>query len=184
MYSGVGADPALWVAAVLFATAITVFALGVGRGGSIVARRPVGVASLITFAIAPWLLMVAISFVPGGPVPGIALFYLVRLVTFAIGLVAVIAILRARVLPPVWRQIPLWAFVVATLTEIAEAFRFFYGATTWYHEVVSLEIVFALPVVIPGVILVLGILAVVLGARIASGPATVAESERRPAGTV
>lgn len=98
----------------LSAIAIIVFAVGTREGGSVVARKPVGVIALILFAVWPYVTLVIWTVVPyetmaalPGP-PTIAL----SLVPVVAGLIGVVEIVRARAVPGGWRWLPALAYLV------------------------------------------------------------------------
>lgn len=107
---GDGAVVLQTIGRVLFSAAMIVFAIGGARGGSVVARKPLGMAALVVAAV--WPLVTAIPNVAtligfGGDVG-----YVVRMaIEIAVGLVAVIEIVRSGAVPGWPRWIPLVLFV-------------------------------------------------------------------------
>lgn len=166
---GLGSGVAI-ATAVLFAASLVVFAFGLRGRGSIVARRPSGVAALLVLAILPPIVELAVpAATTEQDVSRLQILSAVQLaVTAAAALVAVVAIGRAAVVPRPWQWAPAWglALIVATsaLSQIA-----FVGASGQGLD--GLMALFALgSVVILTVPLALGILAMVLGARGEAAP--------------
>ncbi|WP_193597231.1 hypothetical protein [Microbacterium sp. YJN-G] len=113
-----------WVALTVQAAAFVVFAVGLGCGGSVTARRPLGTAALVALGLwviagpAVRLLMTALP-VGTGPdaAERFAMTHLIVSITIdviglALALIASVQILRAGVVASPWRWMPLAALAV------------------------------------------------------------------------
>lgn len=126
--------PIVSLSDVLFAAGAVIFAIGLGRAGSVTARRPVGTAAVI--ALAAWLLLasplqqllVPMEVTFDDPAGRGGYFQLVNMigitteaVSLVIGIVAAVQIGRAGVVPRPWSWAPLWALgvVVASRTLLS-----------------------------------------------------------------
>lgn len=160
-----------WIARLLAAAALIVFAVGIG-GGSVVARRPVGVIALFVLALAPPILdgvTVALARTTDGGTPENlwltqVLGYGSLAVAGAAALVAAVETARARVLPDPWRWAPAWGLAIAAgMFAIGQVALVTVGSQGIMAAVGLLEVTGAIGnVLVP---LALGILAMVLGAR-------------------
>jgi hypothetical protein len=99
---------------VLWAAAILVFSIGLGREGSVVARRPVGLGACAVVAL--WPLVATLVGLIAGPENAeqaeawVLWSYLSMVVVLASGLIAATQVARARVVPAPWNRVPLWVF--------------------------------------------------------------------------
>ena len=107
----------------LFAAGAIIFAVGLGRSGSVTARRVLGTAATILLAVAPLTQGLWARFVPADePNPNtiedisatVAMVYYG--IVFACAIVSVVQIARARVVPSPWRWAPACALVWTILT--------------------------------------------------------------------
>ncbi|MDN3495866.1 hypothetical protein QL996_08005 [Planococcus sp. APC 4015] len=101
-----------WLGALAWAASLAVFALGIRGEGSVVGRRPLGVAALLVAALVPLVFRIVWTFfagpmldVGGRPV-SLALGYAEPLISAAALLIAVVAIARADVVPRRVRWVP------------------------------------------------------------------------------
>lgn len=166
---GFGSGVAI-VTAVLFAASLLVFAFGLRGQGSIVARRPPGMAALLVLAVLPPVVELALSALATGQ--DISLLQILSFtqlaVTAAAALVAVVAIGRAAVVPRPWQWAPAWGLAVIVATSALPQIALV-GASG--QDPQGLLWLFALgSLVILTVPLALGILAMVLGARGQAAP--------------
>ncbi|MFC8681977.1 hypothetical protein ACFT30_10680 [Microbacterium ureisolvens] len=111
-----GATAALSLLAdLLWAAAVLLLAVGLSREGSVVARRPLGMASAAIVAL--WPLTHSIVNLLAGPwAPDQAdawLFwtYLSMVLPLLAGVIAAMQVARARVVPRPWNWAPLWVLV-------------------------------------------------------------------------
>jgi hypothetical protein len=106
------------LAPALFAASLLVFALGLHGVGSVTARRPLGTAALAILAVwvlvAPLLTDILGTGAPDGPSAALVFSLVDPYVRFALALVAVVQVGRARVVAPPWNWLPAW--VLAALT--------------------------------------------------------------------
>jgi hypothetical protein len=153
----------------LFAVAGIVLVIGIGRGGSITARRVVGTISTILLVIAPltqWYWFTLLPQNTGDPNAEEDAWVLVATAYFGIlivlALIAVIAIIRAGVVPSPWRWAPLWVMIWTPVTSaIGSAF---FAAAPLGTPVASFGALLSLYGPAAGVAF-LGVLAIVLGMR-------------------
>ncbi|MFL0409739.1 hypothetical protein ACH0AH_01025 [Microbacterium paludicola] len=90
------------------------FAVGLTRGASVVARRPVGVIAIAL--LAAWTLFDSmLSLATPAVIAGEAFGYVSMVVPFGAALVASDQISRARTVPSPWRRAPMWVLAVQTL---------------------------------------------------------------------
>jgi hypothetical protein len=99
---------------VLWAAAILVLSIGLGRGGSIVARRPLGLGACVFVAVWPLVAtLVELIAVPADAEQAetwVLWSYLSIMVVLFSGLIAATQVARARVVPAPWNRVPLWVF--------------------------------------------------------------------------
>jgi len=162
----------VWTGRLLTAAAYAVFALGIRREGSIVARRPLGVIALLLMAFVPSIIELV---TPAAEIPtdsgmpeNLWLLQLLGYVSLAIwaaaALVAVVEIGRARVVPDPWRWAPAAGLALgAALYVVSQVALVAVGAQGVQEFATLLAISSAVGAVL--VPLALGILAMVLGAR-------------------
>lgn len=157
-----------WIGMLAFAAAMVVFALGLGRRGSVVARRPAGTVALIALAVVTpiiWVLTAVFPYSDADPGAYAVWGYAELAVRFGAALVAVVAVGRARVVPPPWNWAPAWGLAAVVVTGVlAQVSTVALAGRPGDQE--ALVTVFALSslvaVVVPSL---LGILAIVLGSR-------------------
>lgn len=159
----------------LFAAAVIVLVIGIGRGGSITAGRFVGTFSTTLLVVAPLTQSYWFALLPDstGDLNAeedawvlVATAYFGILVLLA--LISVIAIVRARVIPAPWHWAPLWVMIWTPVTyAIGLAF---FSAAPLGTPVASFGAIFSLYGPAAGVAF-LGVLAVVLGMRCAPAAA-------------
>ncbi|MHC9045711.1 hypothetical protein ACYX8G_14065 [Microbacterium saperdae] len=159
----------------LFTAAVVLLVIGIGRGGSITARRVVGTLATILLAIAPMTQSYWFTLLPdntGDPNAAEDAWVLVATAYFGILLVlavsSVVEIARARVISSPWRWAPLWVMVWTPVTyAIGLAF---FSAAPLGTAVASFGAIFSLYGPAVGVAF-LGVLAIVLGMRTAPAAA-------------
>lgn len=118
---------------VVFAAAVLLFAIGLSREGSVVARRPLGVTALAVVAVWPLVMRSVQPFLPTMDAETFAagldayrevedvlntVYYVSLAVSLAASLVACVQIARAGVVPKPWNLAPLWAFGVVLVAGI------------------------------------------------------------------
>ncbi|MFE6996837.1 hypothetical protein ACFVAE_12815 [Microbacterium sp. NPDC057659] len=115
----------------LFAAALVIFAIGLGRGGSVTARRPLGTGTLIGFAIWnlawPWVMHLIAD---PGIVDGVVAddYYATmqmlatsgQVVSLILAIIVVTQIGRVRVVPRPWNWAPLWALVAVVVGQVLQ----------------------------------------------------------------
>lgn len=157
-----------WIGMLAFAASMVVFAFGARGRGSIVARRPDGMVALVALAaVSPvvWVLTAVFPYSADNPDAYVLWGYADVAVRFAAALVAVVAVGRARVVPPPWNWAPAWGLaavvgigVLAQVSAVAIA-----GGPADQETLVT---VFAFSSLVATVVpSLLGILAIVLGSR-------------------
>ena len=124
--AGVGAVVAI-VDLVLFSGALAVFAIGVGRGGSIVARRPLGMTALLLIAVWPAVERVVLLTMPPtmDNLDAVQSWGWTSLtVQLTASIVAVVAIARAGVIRGALRWAPLWGLVALVAPQVVAGLVF------------------------------------------------------------
>lgn len=173
---GFGPWPVLgWASRLAFAAAMVVFAFGIRRVGSVVARRPLGIVALLIVGVLLPLVEVISSMVfvwdpadrTGTPwwigaaqavnLGGLALWG-------AAALVASVQIVRARVVPDPWRWAPVWGLAVIAVVFAATQILMV-GAGQPDFQTPAIILAMAWSAVMLLVPLALGVLAMMLGAR-------------------
>ncbi|MEV4774248.1 hypothetical protein [Microbacterium sp. LWH12-1.2] len=107
------------LADVLWAGAVLILAFGLSREGSVVARKPLGVAS--SAAVALWPLTDTLVGLFAGPMnpeqaeAWLPWSYLSMVLPLMVGLIAGVQVARTRVVPTPWNWAPLWALGAQTL---------------------------------------------------------------------
>ncbi|MDY0910558.1 hypothetical protein [Microbacterium sp. CFBP9034] len=98
----------------LSAIAMIVFAVGTRGGGSVVARKPLGMVALVVFAVWPYVVELIWTLVPYESMAGLSwwAFAALSLVPVAAGLIAVVEIVRVRAVPGPWQWLPALAYLV------------------------------------------------------------------------
>ncbi|WP_157536835.1 hypothetical protein [Microbacterium sp. Root180] len=101
------------VSGAMSALAMVLFAVGAPSGGSVVARKPLGVITLLVFAVWPYVTQVVWAILPyevmaAWPPPLSIAFSLVPVVA---GLIAVFEIARIGAVPGGWRWLPAVAYL-------------------------------------------------------------------------
>lgn len=128
-YPPVGAALGI-VGELIYAAAVLLFAVGLAREASVVARRPLGVWSLVVVALWPLAARVVAQLLaaqePEGGPASMTFGYIALVVPVGAGLIAAVQIARAGVVPSPWRWAPMWAlaahvaaFVLAQLLILA-----------------------------------------------------------------
>ncbi|MFH8250580.1 hypothetical protein ACH3VR_09480 [Microbacterium sp. B2969] len=163
--------PLALVSAGLFAAALIIFAWGIRREGSVVARRAAGVVSLMVLGL--WGVVGMLLFPPlfagaGGETAAAYLllfaWFLAQLVVAVLAVVAGVVIVRARVVPRGWRWVPLAAILLGVASGLLNSTGLFgvfafpdlpFGILAWADA--------ATPAI-------LGILAIGLGLAAGRGP--------------
>lgn len=110
-----------YIAGLLWAGAILVLAVGLSREGSVVARKPLGLAASAVVAVWP-LIAVAVTsiaspFEPQHVQLWLVWGYLAMILPLLAGAIAAVQVGRARVVPRPWNWAPLW--VLATQVALS-----------------------------------------------------------------
>lgn len=158
-----------WVGALLWAASLAVFALGIRGQGSVVGRRPGGVAALLVGGIVPlvfpvfWSIGAGPVLDAGGRAASMAIGYAQLLVPAVALLIAVVVIARADAVPPSVRWMPAIVFACNAAAQVLAQIAGLAAPTLGQQVFVPL---FALSGVVETAgSLLLGILAVVYGLR-------------------
>jgi hypothetical protein len=172
---GVAAAHAPWGASVkdwLFLAAVVVLVIGIGRAGSVTARRPIGSTATILLAIAPltqsfWFGLMPVTDNPHAAEDVSALFGLTYYgALFVLAVIAVVSIVLADALPSGWRWAPL---VVPAWTPLSVGLgMMLFGATPLGTAFAGLGAIIGFHGPAGGVAF-LGIAAIVLGIRARPG---------------
>jgi hypothetical protein len=101
----------------LYTAAVLLFAIGLSRQASVVARKPLGVTAMSVVAVSPLLATLfsqlsAPSRTPDSSEEWMILTYLLLIVPAGAGLIAAVQIGRAGVVIPPWRWAPLWVLTI------------------------------------------------------------------------
>jgi hypothetical protein len=165
-----------WSSTIAFSAALLVYAFGLGRSGSIVARRPLGVGAMVLLAVWPLIdrvVTLVVPFTESTTEFHLTWGWVAIALRLAAAIVVVVEIARAGVLVGRVRWAPLWALVaVAGPQVIAQLYLVATGLDinrteddlVWLVLGLGQLTAFAAPVV-------LGILSVVLAQRRTSTPA-------------
>jgi hypothetical protein len=108
-----------------FTAAIVVFTLGIPDGGGLVPPRSVGAFALLLFGVWPsataihWTIPINYS---GSMTMSTVLGYVEIVVPVAAGIIAVVAIARAGVVPAPWNGAPAWALGATILPPLVAEF--------------------------------------------------------------
>lgn len=156
----------VWSGRLLFAAAMYVFAFGMRGTGSVVGRQPIGVIALLVLGFVPLVLDIVISFVATeSNIDVLRLLSDVQLaVTAAAALAAAIEIARARIVPGNWRWAPTIGLAIVVVLFVVWQIVGVTARADSLHELAALIAMsyFTAGVLVP---LVLGVLAMLLGAR-------------------
>ena len=140
--------PALAVSLdVVFAAAVLLFAIGLSKEASVVARRPLGVTALTVLAVWPLALRLVHPLLPDMNSAFDAgldayreaetILTLVSLLNFVVmlaaALIGTIQIARARVVPTPWRWAPLWAVIASVAGGVLPQLLFAFGPAGVSH---------------------------------------------------
>lgn len=110
-----------WAGTIVFSVALLVFAFGLGRSASIVARRPLAVGAMLLLALWPFVDGALTAVVPYGP-ESAELYgiwgYVSSAVELAAAIVAVVQIARAGVVTGRVRWVPLWSLVAVVVPQL------------------------------------------------------------------
>lgn len=172
-----------WISGLLFLLAVIVFTVGIGSAGSITARRPLGTTSALVFAVLlaagsliPMLFLLASppasgdvqEMVARGATLGLSSLA-IGVVALVFGIIAVVQIGRAGVVPRPWCWAPLWVLLVDVLNSVIAMIL---PALLVTSGLPFLQIQNLITAAIAGVAeIVLGIVAIVLGVRAARSDA-------------
>lgn len=153
--------------------ALVVLAIGVGRAGSVVARRPLGVGALLVLAVWSWVERLVFLIVPPTAENidfSLSWGYVSIAVSLAAAIIAVISIARAGVIDGSLRWAPLWGLVAATAPQVLGALAL--AAPSTDPQALAGPLVGLSQLVGVGVPLALGILAILRAGRPRERPAT------------
>ena len=159
-----------WGATVAFSAAVLVFAVGAGRGGSIVARRPLGVTAAVILALWPFaerVLTWAVPFDDSSTEFYQVWAYVSVAAKVAAAIVLVVQIARAGVVTGRLRWAPAWALAAVVVPQLlAQVLMIAMGIDQSRTEVDGLILLFGLGRLASfAAPVTLGILAIVLAQR-------------------
>lgn len=161
----------------LWAAAVIVFAWGVPGGGSVVARKPVGVVALSWFALAPPLLVAFLAYSnsnsgAGGDVMSVVYpLLLVFLYASPIaGFVGVAEIARVGAVPGGWRWVPAIVFLIGCIVFVAGAVQGFNLGQDEASKAADAVLLVLIPLVEFAAPLLLGLAAIGLAVAARSRP--------------
>jgi hypothetical protein len=165
---------------IVFAAAVLLFAIGLSRRASVVARRPLGVAALAVVALWPLGILILQPFLPTMDAATFesgldayreaeavltTVFAVNLVVSFAAALIASVQIARAGIVPAPWRWGPLWAFAVSVAAAVVPQLLFASARSLGSQDVAEAAIMLGALGFLART-LGLGILALVLAARV------------------
>lgn len=182
--------PVVSVPDVLFAAGAVIFAIGIGRAGSVTARRPLGTAAIAGLAV--WLLLsspllslllpVVQTDVDAAEMAELLwlssmLSITSEVIALALALIGVMSIGRGGVVPRPWRWAPLWALLAVIVVRVLRS-GFLSGDYGLGQE--TLVLLDGIGALIEAVAVgLLGVLAMILAARPAPGSTAVYSSGDR-----
>ncbi|MFE6734915.1 hypothetical protein [Microbacterium sp. NPDC057650] len=122
--------PGFWpgrLSPLLSAAALVIFAIGLGRGGSVTARRPLGTGALIAFAVWdlawPW----GMGLIPYPAADESGYFSTMQMlatsgqvVSLILAIIVVTQIGRVRIVPRPWNWAPLWALAAVVAGQVLQ----------------------------------------------------------------
>lgn len=168
----------------LFVAGVVVFAIGLGRAGSVTARRPLGTTALVALAV--WLLVasplqqlllpMAVTF---DDADGRGYFQLINMVgmtiqvvALALAIIAVVQIGRIGVVPKPWAWAPLWALGAVIVARTLLSGMLPMPALAYDQQ--ALGVLFGLAgLLVAASIAFLGVLAMILAVRPVPGSTVV-----------
>lgn len=118
---------------IVFAASVLLFAIGLSRQASVVARRPLGVIALFVVALWPLVIRLVEMLLPrmdnAAFTAGLdayreseslltTVFYTSAIVSFAAAVIAAVQIARAGTVPGIWRWAPMWAVIATVLAGV------------------------------------------------------------------
>lgn len=180
-----------WVVTIVFGASVLFLAIGLSREASVVARNPLGVGALAVVALWPLVPLIAEPLLPrmdpatfeagleayrAAESASTALFYSDLAVSFGAALIAVVMIARSPTVPQPWRWAPMWALGVQIVSAVVPQYLFaiFFGSAQ-ISDVVALAGLIAQLGFLART-LGLGVLALVLAARVRPGSVEVLRS--------
>lgn len=175
MAGAVGSIPLLsWIGILVSSAALVIFAIGIGRQGSLVARRPLGVAALLVLAVWPFVDRTIEAFIPI-TIDSVDFWqswgYASLAVRVCAAIIAVVEIARAGVIRGSLRWAPMWALVAIAVPQVV--MNLAYAAPGYQSLDLAGPIVGLSQLVSVGVPLTLGVLAVVRSRTRQSAPEAV-----------
>lgn len=168
-----------WVADVLYAAALLLFAFGWQGEGSVVGRRVPGIIALIVLAAAPLLwLAPMLAYSPESSQAAVGAQYVAIAIWFVAAIIAAVATARAGVVPRPWHLAPTIALaVVAGLWVIIQLFYAALGLSAVGQVGVIMSLYEVAAILAP---LALGILAIALGLQRPAPASVEVLSSREP----
>ncbi|WP_406248534.1 hypothetical protein ACI7YT_01575 [Microbacterium sp. M] len=167
----------------LFAAGAVIFAIGLGRAGSVTARRPLGTFALVTLAV--WILLSPLFLRLSAPASaedisdGLIMFagmlsVTLEVVSLALAIIAATQIARIGAVPRPWNRAPLWALVAVAVVRLLRS-AFLFGAYSLSQE--TLVLLDSLGGLIEAAAVgFLGVVAIVVAVRPVPGSTTVYSS--------
>lgn len=174
--------PYLSLPTLLFSGGAIVFAVGLGRSGSVTARRPFGTGALVALAI--WFLVQPLvllplpedeaalpDFVAAMSMIGITL----EVIALVLAVTAVTQIGRSGVVPRPWNWAPLWALLATVVAWLLQS-GLVLGPGIADDQGVLLAVFGLSGILEAGAVAFLGVLAMILAVRPAGGATVVYSS--------
>lgn len=172
---------------VLFAVGAGVFAIGLGRPGSVTARRPLGTSAVIALAVwqllsGPLFTAVSAMLLAGSSPMDMSGFgrdlglvtmltTSMDVITLALTIVATVQIARIAVVPRPFNRAPLWALIAVVFAQLVPNAIAVAGSIDDQEQLSAL---FALiPLITAAAVAFLGVVAIVLAVRPAGGETVV-----------
>lgn len=150
-----------WIISLLWALGFLVFAFGIRRQGSVVARQPAGVITMVFGGLLPLVAHVMSWLLPIEQVPdlnAILMFQSLEILSLASLVIAAVLVGRAGAVPHRVRWVPLIVLVVAAGLQVVVRLLMMSGAAVGQEPAMSLY--FASGLLGPIALLLLGVLAI------------------------
>lgn len=169
------------ISQLLFHAGAVVFAIGLGREGSVTARRPLGTGAII--ALAAWTLVVTpvAWLLLGSALPidadldhvstATMIGMTGEIVSLALAVIAVTQIGRIAVVPKPWNWAPLWALLAIVAAQLLP--NLLAAAITTADQAVLGALFSVIGLISAGAVAFLGVIAIVLAVRPAAGETVV-----------
>lgn len=171
------------ISQLLFHAGAVVFAIGLGRGGSVTGRRPLGTGAIIALAVwslimAPvaWMLVNSAAPTDAGYLSTAAMVGTAdQVVSLVLAIIAAVQIGRIAIVPKPWNWAPLWALGA---TVVAQLIPNLIAAAGSISDQTLMGALFAvISLISASAVAFLGVVALVLALRPAAGETVVFASQ-------